>query len=133
MKKQNWGRIVNLTSVSAKQPIDTLILSNTSRSGVLGFSKSLSNQVASYGITVNSICPGYTRTERVEALARSFEETGKGTVQDFYRNIEKIIPAGRLGRPEEVASAAVYLCSEAASYITGVAIQVDGGYVKSIL
>jgi 3-oxoacyl-[acyl-carrier protein] reductase len=133
MKKQNWGRIINMTSVSAKQPIDTLILSNTARSGVLGFSKSLSNQVASYGITVNSICPGYTRTERVEALAQSFEEKGKGSVQDFYRNIEKIIPAGRLGRPEEVASAAVYLCSEAASYITGVALQVDGGYVKSLL
>jgi 3-oxoacyl-[acyl-carrier protein] reductase len=133
MKKQNWGRIVNMTSVSAKQPIDTLILSNTTRSGVLGFSKSLSNQVASYGITVNSICPGYTRTERVEALAKSFEEKGEGSVQDFYRNIEKIIPAGRLGRPEEVASAAVYLCSEAASYITGVALQVDGGYIKSIL
>jgi len=133
MKKQNWGRIVNMTSVSAKQPIDTLILSNTARSGVLGFSKSLSNQVASYGITVNSICPGYTRTERVEALAKSFEEKGEGSVQDFYRNIEKIIPSGRLGRPEEVASAAVYLCSEAASYITGVALQVDGGFIKSIL
>ncbi len=133
MKKQNWGRIVNLTSVSAKQPIDTLILSNTSRSGVLGFSKSLSNQVASYGITVNSICPGYTRTERVEALAKSFEEKGKGSVQDFYRNIEGLIPAGRLGRPEEIASAVVYLCSEAASYITGVALQVDGGFIKSIL
>jgi 3-oxoacyl-[acyl-carrier protein] reductase len=133
MKKQNWGRIVTLTSVSAKQPIDNLILSNTARSGVLGFSKSLSNQVAAYGITVNSICPGYTRTERVEALAKSFEEKGKGTVQDFYQSIEKAIPAGRLGRPEEVASAVAYLCSEAAGYITGVALQVDGGYVKSIL
>jgi 3-oxoacyl-[acyl-carrier protein] reductase len=133
MKKQKWGRIVNLTSVSAKQPIDTLILSNTARSGVLGFSKSLSNQVASYGITVNSICPGYTRTERVEALAKAYEEKGKGTIQDFYRNIEGSVPAGRLGRPDEVASAVVYLCSEAASYITGVALQVDGGYIKSIL
>jgi 3-oxoacyl-[acyl-carrier protein] reductase len=133
MKKQNWGRIVNLTSVSAKQPIDNLILSNTARSGVLGFSKSLSNQVAAYGITVNSICPGYTRTERVEALAKSFEEKGKGTAQDFYRGIERAIPAGRLGRPEEVASAVAYLCSETAGYITGVALQVDGGYIKSIL
>jgi len=133
MKKQNWGRIVNLTSVSAKQPIDTLILSNTARSGVLGFSKSLSNQLAPYGITVNSVCPGYTRTERVESLAKSFEEKGKGKVQDFYRNIEKIIPMGRLGRPDEIASAVVFLCSEAASYITGVSLQIDGGYIKGIL
>ncbi len=132
MKKQNWGRIVNLTSVSAKQPIDTLILSNTARAGVLGFSKSLSTQLAPYGITVNSVCPGYTRTKRVENLAKSFEKAGKGSVQDFFQNIEKIIPMGRLGRPYEIATAVVFLCSEAASYITGVALQVDGGYIKSI-
>ena len=132
MKKQKWGRIVNLTSVSAKQPIDTLILSNTARAGVLGFSKSLSSQLAPYGITVNSVCPGYSRTERVENLAKSFEEAGKGSVQEFFQNIEKIIPMGRLGRPYEIATAVVFLCSEAASYITGVALQVDGGYIKSI-
>lgn len=132
MKKQRWGRIVNLTSVSAKQPIENLILSNTARAGVLGFSKSLSSQIASYGITVNSVCPGYTRTERVENLALSFEKSGKGSVQDFYRNIEKIIPMGRLGRPDEIASSVTFLCSEAASYITGVALQVDGGFIKAI-
>jgi 3-oxoacyl-[acyl-carrier protein] reductase len=132
MKKQKWGRIVNLTSVSAKQPIDTLILSNTARAGVLGFSKSLSSQLAPFGITVNSVCPGYTRTERVENLAISYEKAGKGSVQDFFQNIEKIIPMGRLGRPYEISAAVVFLCSEAASYITGVALQVDGGYVKSI-
>ena len=132
MKKQKWGRIVNLTSVSAKQPIENLILSNTARAGVLGFSKSLSSQVAPFGITVNSVCPGYTRTERVENLAKSFEKSGKGSVQDFFQNIEKIIPMGRFGRPYEIASAVVFLCSEAASYITGIALQVDGGYVKSI-
>jgi 3-oxoacyl-[acyl-carrier protein] reductase len=132
MKKQKWGRIVNLTSVAAKQPIDTLILSNTTRAGVLGFSKSLSSQLASYGITVNSVCPGYTRTERVEDLAKSYEKAGKGSVYDFFRNIEKIIPMGRLGRPYEIAAVVAFLCSEAASYITGVALQVDGGFVKSI-
>lgn len=132
MKKQKWGRIINLTSVAAKQPIDSLILSNTARAGVLGFSKSLSNQVASYGITVNSICPGYTKTERVEELAKSFEESGKGTVKDFYTNIQKNIPAGRLGIPEEIAQAVAFLSSEGAGYITGVALQVDGGYTKSL-
>jgi len=132
MKKQKWGRIINMVSVAAKQPIDSLILSNTARAGVLGFSKSLSNQVASYGITVNSICPGYTKTERVEELARSFEESGKGTVKDFYKNIQKNIPAGRLGTPEEIAQAVLFLASEQASYITGVALQVDGGYTKGL-
>ena len=132
MKKKKWGRIVNLTSVSSKQPVENLILSNTARAGVLGFSKSLSSQLAPYGITVNSVCPGYTRTERVENLALTFQESRKGSVQDFYRKIENIIPMGRLGRPYEIAAAVAFLCSEAASYITGVALQVDGGYIKSI-
>jgi len=132
MKKQKWGRIINMTSVSAKQPIETLILSNTARAGVLGFSKSLSNQLAPYGITVNAVCPGYTRTERVKSLALSFQESGKGTVQDFYKNIEKDIPIGRLGKPEEIAQAVTFLASEGAGYITGVALQVDGGYIKAL-
>lgn len=132
MKKQKWGRIINMVSISAKQPIDTLILSNTARAGVLGFSKSLSNQLAPYGITVNSVCPGYTKTERVENLAKSFEENGKGTVKDFYNNIEKNVPLGRLGKPEEIAQAAAFLASEGAGYITGVALQVDGGYIKAL-
>lgn len=132
MKRQKWGRIVNLTSVSGKQPIENLILSNTARAGVLGFSKSLSSQLAPFGISVNSVCPGYTRTERVEDLARTFEKTGKGSIQEFFQNIEKSIPMGRLGRPYEIAAAAVFLCSEAASYITGIALQVDGGFIKAI-
>jgi 3-oxoacyl-[acyl-carrier protein] reductase len=132
MKKQRWGRIICMTSVSAKQPIDNLILSNTSRAGVLGFSKSLSNQLAASGITVNSVCPGYTRTERVDELARSFEESGKGTVKDFYSNIEKAIPTGRLGTPEELAQAVAFLASEGAGYMTGIALQVDGGYIKAL-
>jgi len=132
MKKQKWGRIINMTSVTAKQPIDTLILSSTTRAGVLGFSKSLSNQLAPYGITVNSVCPGYTKTERVKNLAKSFEESGKGTVIDFYRNIEKAIPMNRLGTPEETAQAVAFLASEGASYITGVALQTDGGYINAL-
>jgi len=132
MKKRNWGRIIALTSVAAKQPIDNLILSNTARAGVLGFAKSLSSQLAGFGITVNSLCPGYTKTERVESLARAFVEKGLGKLQDYYGRLEKAIPLGRLGKPEEVAAAAVFLASEASAYITGIALQVDGGYIKGL-
>jgi 3-oxoacyl-[acyl-carrier protein] reductase len=132
MKKQKWGRIINLTSVSAKQPIKTLILSNTSRAGVLGFTKSISEQLAPYGITVNAICPGYTKTERVDELAQSFADSGKGSIEDFYRNIEASIPSGRFGTPDEVASAAAFLASGRAAYITGVSLQIDGGYIKGL-
>lgn len=132
MKKQHWGRIINITSVSAKQPIDALILSNTSRAGVLGFSKSLSNQVASYGITVNSVCPGYTKTERVENLAKAFEQSGKGSQQNFYDNLKKTIPMRRIGTTEEFAQTVNFLASEGAGYITGVALQIDGGYIQGL-
>jgi 3-oxoacyl-[acyl-carrier protein] reductase len=132
MKKQKWGRIINITSVSAKQPIDTLVLSNTARAGVLGFSKSLSNQMAPFGITVNCVCPGYTRTERVEELAKAFDDNGKGSIQDFYETIEKMIPAGRFASPEEFAAAVVFLASQRASYITGTALPIDGGFIKAM-
>ena len=132
MKKKKWGRIINLTSVAVKQPIDNLILSNTARTGVIGFSKSLSNQVAKYGITVNSVCPGYTKTQRVENLAKSFELNGKGSIEEFYKKIEALIPMKRLGTPEEFAKAVTFLASEGASYITGIALQIDGGFIKGL-
>jgi 3-oxoacyl-[acyl-carrier protein] reductase len=132
MKKRKWGRIITLTSVSAKQPIDNLILSNTARAGVLGLTKSLSNQLAAFGITVNSICPGYTQTERVEGLADAFAEKHRGSPQDFYSLLEKTIPMGRLAKPEEVAVAAAFLASEPSAYITGAVLQVDGGYIKGL-
>jgi 3-oxoacyl-[acyl-carrier protein] reductase len=132
MKKKKWGRIINIVSVSAKQPIDSLILSNTARAGVLGFSKSLSNHLAPFGITVNSVCPGYTKTKRVENLAKAFEESGKGTVEEFYETVEKNIPMRRIGKPEEFAQTVAFLASEGAGYITGVALQIDGGFIKSI-
>ena len=132
MKKNRWGRIICIASVSAKQPIPNLILSNTARAGVLGFAKSLSEQVAPYGITVNSVCPGYTKTERVGDLAQSFANSGKGTPEDFYKTIEANIPMNRLGTTEEFAHTVAFLASEGAGYITGVALQIDGGYIKGL-
>jgi 3-oxoacyl-[acyl-carrier protein] reductase len=132
MKKQRWGRIITMTSVAAKQPIDNLILSNTARAGVLGFTKSLSNQLAPYGITANSVCPGYIKTARVENLAKSFAQKNKSSIEDYYKNIEQGIPIGRLGKPEEIAQAVAFLVSEGAGFITGVALQIDGGFIKGI-
>jgi len=132
MKKNRWGRIVAITSVAARQPIGNLILSNTARAGVLGFTKSLSAQVAAEGITVNAVCPGYTRTERIEELASMFAASGKGTIGDFYRNIEVDVPMKRMGTPEEFANVVAFLVSERASYVTGVALPIDGGWVKGL-
>jgi 3-oxoacyl-[acyl-carrier protein] reductase len=132
MKQNKWGRIVAIASIAARQPVPQLILSNTARAGLLGFLKSLSAQVATDGITVNSVCPGYTRTERIDELAEMFVESGKGTKEDFFHNIEVEVPMQRMGTPEEFANAVAFLASERASYITGVNLAIDGGYIKGI-
>jgi 3-oxoacyl-[acyl-carrier protein] reductase len=132
MKDRRWGRIIAITSVAAKQPLDNLILSNTARAGVLGFIKTLSNQVAQFGITANSVCPGYTKTERVQELGRKFVSDGKGSEEDFYEKLIASIPAGRVGTPEEFAQAVAFLASEGAGYITGVALQIDGGFYRGL-
>jgi len=124
MQKAKWGRIICLTSLVAKQPLPGLILSTTARAGVLGFSKALSDEVAKDGITVNSLCPGFIATERVEELQRAKPEMMKQTIAQ--------IPMGRIGTPEELASAVTFLASEPASYITGAVLQVDGGFIRSI-
>ena len=124
MQKAKWGRIICLTSLVAKQPLPGLILSTTARAGVLGFSKALSDEVAKDGITVNSICPGFIATERVEELQRAKPEMMKQTIAQ--------IPMGRIGTPDELASAVTFLASELASYITGAVLQVDGGFIRSI-
>jgi 3-oxoacyl-[acyl-carrier protein] reductase len=133
MKGKKWGRIINMTSIAVKQPIDGLILSNTVRSGVIGFAKSLANEVAPYNITVNSVCPGYTMTERVRSLSRVVAEKENTTPEAVIRKWESEIPMGRLGTPEEFATLVAYLASEGAGYITGAAIQIDGGWYKGIM
>ena len=133
MKQGGWGRIINVTSIAVKQPVDNLILSNSVRAAVTGFARTLANEVAPHGITVNNVLPGYTRTERVEELA---EYTGKqtGKTPDEARQVwERQIPMARLGEPREFAALVAFLASERASYITGTSITVDGGWVRSLL
>ncbi|MFX0096813.1 MAG: SDR family oxidoreductase [Candidatus Hodarchaeota archaeon] len=133
MKKQKWGRIINMTSVSVKQPINGLILSNAVRAGVVGLSKSLSNETAKDNILINVVGPGYTLTERVRELARSKAAKEGISEEEVYEAWEGRIPLGRLAQSEEIANLVVFLASEKASYITGTTIQVDGGLVKSLL
>lgn len=133
MRHRKWGRVINVTSIAVKQPVDNLILSNAVRSAVTGFARTLANEVATDGITVNNILPGYTRTERVEELADANAAKEGVTRADIVARFEKEIPMRRLGEPEEFAALAVFLASKQASYITGQSIAVDGGWIKSLL
>lgn len=133
MKKHKWGRIINMTSFAVKQPAERLILSNSVRAAVLGLTKTLSNELAEYGILVNAVCPGWTLTRRVEELAKSTaDKTGK-KYEAIIANWADNIPLKRLAKPEEIANLVVFLASEKASYITGAVVQVDGGFIKSLL
>lgn len=133
MTERGWGRIIFITSVSVKQPIDNLIISNTLRAGLTGFAKSISNEMAASGITINTVCPGFTETERLEELARHEAEVSGKSIDDIYRGWVENVPAGRLGQPEELAHLISFLASEKAAYINGVTIPVDGGYIKALL
>ncbi|HSK17567.1 MAG TPA: SDR family oxidoreductase [Longimicrobiales bacterium] len=132
MKKRQWGRIVNITSIAVKQPVEGLILSNAVRAAVTGFARTLANEVAPQGITVNNVMPGYTRTERLVHLAEHNAERRGSTVDDAYAAWEKEIPMGRLGEPEELAALVAFLASQRASYITGTSIPVDGGWIRAL-
>lgn len=133
MKERRWGRIVTITSVAVKQPVDGLILSNSVRAGVAGLVKSLSNELAPYNVLVNNVCPGYTRTSRVVELAAAEAARAGVEPQAIYRAWEGRIPMGRLGEPREFAAAVAFLASERASYVTGVSLAVDGGFCRSLL
>ena len=126
-------KIIAITSVSAKQPLENLVLSNTTRLGVVGYAKTLANEYAKDNILVNVVCPGPNLTDRMkEIIKKMSQDTGKSEAE-----VEKLwtdqIPLGRLGTPVEFANLIVFLASEKASYITGTVIQVDGGFVKGTL
>ena len=121
MKAQGFGRILTITSITLKQPADNLISSNAVRTSLLGLVKSLSNEVAAFGITVNNLMPGYTRTNRLQEL---IEKNPK------VNEVKETIPMKRFGKPSEFAAAAAFLVSERASYITGQSLAVDGGWIK---
>jgi 3-oxoacyl-[acyl-carrier protein] reductase len=132
MRERKWGRIINVTSITVKQPVDNLILSNSIRAAVTGFARTLANEVATDGITVNNMLPGYTRTERVEQLADSTAAKEGLERSDILARFENEIPMKRLGEPHEFAALAAFLASERASYITGQSIAVDGGWIKTL-
>jgi len=129
-----WEKgFINMTSIAVKQPIDGLILSNTVRSGVIGFAKSLSNELAPFNITVNSVCPGYTMTDRVRNLSKVLAEKQGTTPEAIVEKWASEIPMKRIGTPEEFAGLVVYLASQQAGYITGAAVQIDGGWYRGIM
>ena len=121
MRAQGWGRVVAITSIAVRQPIPTLILSNTARAGLTGFLRTLAREVAGDGVTVNSLLPGLHATERVTALHADPTAAAAG------------IPAGAIGDPDDFGRVAAFLCSQAAWYVTGTAIQVDGGVYGALL
>ncbi|HBA33777.1 MAG TPA: 3-oxoacyl-ACP reductase [Gammaproteobacteria bacterium] len=132
MRKRGQGAIVTITSSSIKEPIDVLLLSNVMRSGVVSLAKSLSQQLAPEGIRVNNLVPGRIDTDRVRSLDEIAAAKQGTTAEDIKQRGEKLIPIGRYGHADEFGKAGAFLLSDAASYITGVTLAVDGGSMKSV-
>ncbi len=132
MQKRRWGRFVTITSNSVKQPIDSLLLSNSIRAGVTGLAKTLANEFGPFGITVNNVCPGYTRTGRLEELAQARAKATGEDREKIFAQWAAQTPAGRVGTPEEFAAVVTFLVSERASYVNGVSLAVDGGAVRGL-
>lgn len=133
MIKKKWGRLIYITSIGALQPIDDLILSNAYRSAVTAMAKTISNNYAKFGVTSNCVCPGYTATDRLNSLAEKRAEAENKTTAEILNSFTANIPAGRIGKPEELAALITFLASDKAAYITGCSIPVDGGFVKGLI
>lgn len=132
MKKNSWGRVLNMVSISVKEPLSYLALSNTIRGSVVTWAKTLANDVACDNITVNNILTGYFKTERIEEL--NFEKAKKLniSIDQVFDTMKNQVPMKRIGNPEEFGYLASFLCSDNASYITGINIPIDGGLIKSL-
>lgn len=133
MQKQKWGRVINITSASVKEPLDNLILSNSLRAGVVGVARTLANQLAADGITVNNVLPGDILTDRVVRVAENRAKAQGKSIDEVLAGFAAPIPVGRVGRPEELASVVAFLASEQAAYVNGTSILVDGGRSKGLM
>ena len=133
MRRQKWGRVINITSVSVKEPLDNLILSNALRAGVVGLARTLANQLAADGITVNNVLPGYILTDRVKSLAGTQAKAQGKSPDDILAGFAAPVPIGRIGQPEELAAVVAFLASEQAAYVNGASILVDGGRYKGLM
>jgi 3-oxoacyl-[acyl-carrier protein] reductase len=132
MAERGWGRILTIASSGVEQPIPNLGISNTIRSSIIGWSKTLANELAPRGVTVNVLLPGRIHTDRVDELDQAAAARSGQAVENVAKASAANIPAGRYGRPEEFAAVAAFLCSVHASYVTGSKIRVDGGSIRSI-
>ncbi len=133
MRRRGGGRLIHITSVSVKQPIDGLVLSNALRAAVTGLSKTLASELAADGILVNAVAPGFTATDRVTELTEATARREGIPPDVVLRRTEERIPMKRMGTPDEFGAAVAFLASERASYITGVTLQVDGGFIRSLI
>ncbi len=132
MKAEGYGRIVNIISTSVKVPLKNLGVSNTIRGAVASWAKTMSNELAQYGITVNNILPGMTKTSRLESLVKTTADSAGISIEDMEKKMQSEIPAGRFGEAEEIGAVAGFLCTPAAGYVNGTSIRVDGGRTGSI-
>jgi len=132
MQRRRWGRLITITSISVKQPIDGLMLSNSLRAGVAGMAKTLANEFGADGITVNNVCPGYTLTDRLTELFEKRARDAGVAYDEILKQSTANVPIGRFARPEELAALVAFLASERASSVNGTTIAVDGGSTKGL-